>query len=696
MAARTQTSNNLDVAVASATASTIEATGLGAYVGFHLAIVSSTVGATGQMRYAFASAGRTDVLKVTPPFDTVPAVNDDLSVAKNQDNYDADYGNDFKLVLKATAEWDVGASPHTIGNGANHMVGGIYNQSFSQDEEIIIENGSYFAVGALFEGESLGGWYYNNNNSVSTLGYYMIEARASGTVMMQNVNCGSVFAHSVLFESGSFFYAYDASFTNLMYNGARLKGNTYGNNLKFQGNGVANDYCVVASTLATFDGPIILSDSYGFQSSATDETIKINKYISVNNSQDVEAHNSTAWEFHNPTWSNPQILWTQSTGQSIVSEIFTLNGQTAQTDGTAIASALFVLTEGSATVRANSNEAIADASGIFTDDVLSRHWASSTASTTFGPFVARAWKYGFSPFEGAQLFEGVTELNMAMGVDGEIVTSTTASALLHGAIFTDETTTFDGVWYVQVSVTATALVSAIVSAPGGYHGKIREVHTAGDGLTQEWFLVDTSATTGTPASTVVTWSEAGVARGDNVAGTDHVFTYHIDGVTETLTNAYDKQQAEFADTSTTEAWVSTARLRSTRLLNKTGDAYETEAYFSTGVFVSNRGTGTMDFMTADDGFTFTPPEQFTFTLTGLKTDSEIRVYNAADDSQLADIESSGTTFAYNYTYGGSDITAYVVIFHLDWKEVRLLGLTLSNTDQSIPIQQQIDRVYLNP
>jgi len=645
MAARTQTSNNLDAAVVSATASTIQATGLGAYVGYHLAIVSSTGGATGQMRYAYASAGRTDVLRVTPPFETVPSVNDDLSVAKNQINYDADYGNDWKLVLKATSEWDVGASPHTIGNGTNHMVGGLYNQAISQDEEIIVQNGSYFAVGALFEGESLGGWYWNSNNAITTLGFAYIQANTSATVMLHNVNCGTVYAHSTLFQTGSFLYAYDVSFTNLMYDGARLKGNTYGNNLKFQGAGVANDYVVVASTFATFDGPIILSDSYGFQSSAANETIRVNKYVSVNNTRDVTANNSTTWEFVNPTWTNPDILWTQTGGQSTVSEIFTVDATHAQTDGTVIPSALFVLTQGSATARTNHVQGVATASGLVSEDVLTTYWASSTASTTYGPFVARAWKYAFEPFEGAQTFTGETIFTIAMGTDSEVTTSTAASALLHTASFIDESVLNSGIWYVQVSVTATVTVSAVVSTGGGSKGTIRELYQAGDGLTQEWILVNTSSASGEPPQVANNWFEAGTARGRQVLNSGHKATYHIDAKNNALTQAYDKQQAKFADTSTTEAWVSTARLRSTRLVDKTGDAYTTEAYFSTGCFITNRGTGTVDYMTFDDGFTFTPPAQYTFTLTGLQPGTEVRLYDA---STLAEL--SGNENVYEATY----------------------------------------------
>lgn len=691
----TQSANSLDVAVASATASTIQATGLGAYVGFHLAIASSTAGAEGQLRYAFASAGRTDVLKVTPPFDVVPAVNDDLIVAKNHDNYNADYGNKWKLVLKAAAEW-VGGDFFEVGDGTDAMAFGLVDNAVSLDDYFEVFAGSFMGVGYLFGETSLGGWYLNNSDQNSTLGYQMLRVNSSATFFMTNSNLGTVDAHACIFKAGSEAHFYDASFTNLMYDGFRLKGNAYGQNLKLQGAGVANDYCVVASSVATFDGPFTLSGSYGFQSSALAETIRINKYISVNNSQDVEAHNSTAWEFVNPDWSNPQILWTQSTGQSFVSEIFTFSGQMTTTAGIAVASAFGCMVEGSTGARRAHVTFISDASGLFSEDVLSRHWASATASTVYGPFVGRAWSYAFDPFEAVLTFTGVTNQPIAFAADGEVTTPTEASALLHSALFTDEHEVYDGVWYVQVSVTATALVSAVVSAPGGYSGTIREVFTAGDGLTQEWFLVNTSSTTGTPASTVVTWSEAGTARGDNVAGADHNFKFHVDAKNETLANAYDKQQAYFADISTTTAWVSAARMRSTRLVDKAGEAFTTETFHTEGVYMSNRGAGTVDYMTADDGFTFTPPASFSFTLTGLKTDTEIRIYNTADDSELGGIESSGTTFAYNYTYSGSDITAYVIIFHLDWKEIRLTGITLSNADQSIPIQQNIDRVYNNP
>jgi len=65
-----------------------------------------------------------------------------------------------------------------------------------------------------------------------------------------------------------------------------------------------------------------------------------------------------------------------------------------------------------------------------------------------------------------------------------------------------------------------------------------------------------------------------------------------------------------------------------------------------------------------------------------------------DNFQIYDL-TAPQTFQYTYSYQGSDIDAFAVVFHLDYRERRLKNLVLSNTDQSIPIQQRVDRVYQN-
>jgi len=693
MSARTQSSNSLDVAVTSATASTIEATGLGAYVGFHLAIVSSTNGSEGQFRYAYASAGRTDVLKVSPEFDTVPAVNDDLSVAKNQDNYNTDYGNDWKLVLKATQEWDVGATSHDIGDGTDHMVGGLTGQGMSQDNYITVLNGSYFGVGYLFGETSLGGWYWNSNDAQSTLGYQFIQVQSSATSYFTNTNFGTVYAHAAFFAVDSYNYFYDASFTNLMYDGFRLKGNVFGTNLKLQGTGISNDYAVVASTISTFDGPIILSDSYGFQSSATDENIRIKKYNSVNALQDIEANNSTTWEFINPVWPNPQILWTQSTGESTVTEIFTIDAEVQTTAGAAIASAIFMITEGSTAVRATINKNTATANGIVSDEITSRYWASTTASTTYGPFTARTWKYTYNPFEGALTVDEALNVTIAMGDDSEII-ETEASALLYTDIKVfAHATALTAVAYASGTIlfTTSAVVSGSVS---GAEGVVREY--IGDSTSGTVVLISRNGTSfSNDEDLYITGTRHAQA---NVSSFAEDYTYEIFGNTNPMTAIYDHQMARFADTSAVvSAWVSTARQRSIRLMDSVGAAYSTEAYFSTGCWVSKRGTGTLNYLTSDSGTQYVPPVSYSFELTGLQTGTEVRIYNSGTGVEIDGVESSGASYTYNYVYGGSDINIFVVIFHLDYVDIRLTtGLALSNSDSSIPIQQRSDRIYGNP
>lgn len=120
-------------------------------------------------------------------------------------------------------------------------------------------------------------------------------------------------------------------------------------------------------------------------------------------------------------------------------------------------------------------------------------------------------------------------------------------------------------------------------------------------------------------------------------------------------------------------------------------------FLAPGVVLKNYLAGDVNNfqLTDDTGAAILAPEQFSLTLTGLQTGSEIRIYRTSDNVELDGIESSGTSFGYLYTYTG-DISVYIVVFHLSYKDIRLIGLTLSNSNQAIPIQQQTDRVYTNP
>lgn len=85
--------------------------------------------------------------------------------------------------------------------------------------------------------------------------------------------------------------------------------------------------------------------------------------------------------------------------------------------------------------------------------------------------------------------------------------------------------------------------------------------------------------------------------------------------------------------------------------------------------------------------------QVNLTLTGLKSDSEVRAYTGTDPAtatEIGGVESSGTSFTFGHTSGG--VAGYVQIFHVEYQPV-FISLTYSSLDQTIPIQQITDRQY---
>lgn len=83
-------------------------------------------------------------------------------------------------------------------------------------------------------------------------------------------------------------------------------------------------------------------------------------------------------------------------------------------------------------------------------------------------------------------------------------------------------------------------------------------------------------------------------------------------------------------------------------------------------------------------------------LTGLVAGSEIRAYVGSDPATatlLASTESSGTSFSFSQSSGGS--AGFIAIRKVDRKFIKI-ALVYGSTDTSIPVQQQTDREYVNP
>ena len=79
------------------------------------------------------------------------------------------------------------------------------------------------------------------------------------------------------------------------------------------------------------------------------------------------------------------------------------------------------------------------------------------------------------------------------------------------------------------------------------------------------------------------------------------------------------------------------------------------------------------------------------TLSPLITDSEVRIYDAGTTTEIAGIESSGTSFQTSINVNSVDI----VVHKEDYEYVRVTGVDTSGGDLTVPIDQVFDRNYSN-
>lgn len=99
-------------------------------------------------------------------------------------------------------------------------------------------------------------------------------------------------------------------------------------------------------------------------------------------------------------------------------------------------------------------------------------------------------------------------------------------------------------------------------------------------------------------------------------------------------------------------------------------------------------------MESDDGTVYAAPVAATLALTGLQPGTEVRVYEGLTEIAGEESVDSGT-FAYGYLYT-ADRVVDIAILSLGFLNQRIRGVTLSSVSQAIPVQQSVDRQYLNP
>jgi len=211
------------------------------------------------------------------------------------------------------------------------------------------------------------------------------------------------------------------------------------------------------------------------------------------------------------------------------------------------------------------------------------------------------------------------------------------------------------------------------------------------GVTHSYFY-DTETGTAFVEDDIITWGSGATAGTglllalDTGGKTDHIQI--LTGVTPT--DGLTITNEATTGTHDVNGSVTVATVSKVFLGNYTGSLIGAH-----GIGVETTDVGATDTLEDLSGGSQVPPLTVDFGLTGLIAGSEVRIFRDSDSGEEAGIESSGTTFDYNYTYA-SDIPVFVVVFHTNYKPVRLETIVLTNTNQSILIQQIFDRTYDNP
>lgn len=125
-----------------------------------------------------------------------------------------------------------------------------------------------------------------------------------------------------------------------------------------------------------------------------------------------------------------------------------------------------------------------------------------------------------------------------------------------------------------------------------------------------------------------------------------------------------------------------------------------EVYYnnSGGAITLNVSGGNTPTIRNGAGATTTVVSTVDITLTGMKDNTEVRVYTNGTTTEIAGIENvtAGTIDDRTFTFSSSpDDVIDIKVFNINWIADRIIGYVVPGTNASIPIAQRIDRVYDN-
>ena len=683
-------------------------------------------------------------------------------------------------------------NPIIVGNGT--VVGGLFigNGELIEIEDsksatvysLEVQSSGRLQVGYLQEGAAVAGAYLSGINNSTGETWTIFESGSEGRLYdarffagLQPLQFNMAAGSNVEANNFSIFQGTDEGlyFDAQLYNGSITGGNT-----------AVEDIRVNSGTYFENMALINLNSVTTAAADTTTETLTFKGCAFIGNTDDLVINSNKTWNIVNPSWAittytDAKLNWLTGT-LNYVYDQRSIDAIVQEADGTKLQDAVVNVYENT-TANLVTKLTSAVTTGLATGTFDYKLHATNSSTTTYSGHALQAGKWLYLPFVATQSSTDFFDGTILLSPDNNIVQTTQATAVSAGsAIVWHEDTNPSSIFEFTAGAGGTiglAVGDTITGGTSGATGVVTKILT-GDSTAGTIHLKDRNATaTFTNGETINNGADGWTAS--YTAGTQQDFSIWVDAAALAYQTAYDYYAAITTETTLGAAgeivweW---CRDGSAQALFSTGTNFYTEMSNAKGLIVITTGSGNVDYFTDDLGGTWSPPISVTFKLTGIKTDSEIRLYNnditTSRDTEISGTETSSSTlqsvtllgggtgytvndkitlvggtfttaailnvdsvaggvitgvsvdnagsgytdepsvptsvtggtgsgatvsgtfsgtFSYTYVYT-TDINMTIVIFNLYAKDIRLQGVSLTNSNQSIPIQQNVERNYL--
>jgi len=429
---------------------------------------------------------------------------------------------------------------------------------------------------------------------------------------------------------------------------------------------------VVRVDSSTTCDALVLVDIQALDTAAntTTETITLSGVVFSGVSGFVDVRQNKTWNLIDPTWSvttYTELTWTGTSTLNELNDKRSVKPVVQEADGTKLQNALINIYEHNVLADLVLEDTT-DINGEVDNSFIYKKHATNSVTTTYGGHALQAGKWLYSPFVAAQTSTSNFSGAIVLSPDNNIVQTTQATALTDGSGITwsEPTNPTELIDFTLGSGTL-AVGMILTFSPSGAVGTLRE-SASGDSVSGELYLDTRDATAiGATDTFSRTGGTAGTFSGTYTNGTKQPFSISINGNAKSLQTEYDYLAAKQNETTLSadgELIWEWCRSAQTQPLYATGSSFYTERSNSKGIYVYNRGAGTLDYLTDDAGVQWIPPSSTTFQVTVKNGTTALSGVSVRFEETNGDDITDGTTnasgvFSYADTLGNRTINAIV-------------------------------------